>query len=117
MTTEARIAAAKGIEPCPMCGSSDVRWRRRGPTDFALTWLRWWVELFASFFQVQARSVRRSSQARAFDATTAHTQVIRIEYGTGAGEPIREFYEATTGHKTPKRFWRCSSCKQKGHVF
>ena len=44
----ANLASAKGIEPCPMCGSDQVRWRKRRPTDFVLTSMRWVAEFLAS---------------------------------------------------------------------
>jgi hypothetical protein len=86
-------------QPCPHCGASDgVRWRGRRPWDFAFTWMRWWVELIASLVSPPGRQpVLWEDQNR---------------------EEFRaEMLEAKTGHKTPKRFWRCASCKQEGHVF
>ncbi len=96
----ANIAAAKGIEPCPMCGSDQVKWRKRRPTDFVLTWMRWFVELVGSLIASDRR------------------QMERIWMPDHAREDMQsEMREAATGHKTPRRFWRCTACHREGHVF
>ena len=106
MSTEAQIGAAKGIEPCPMCASADVRWRRRRPTDFVFTWARWTYEMIASGNGSQARrdlAMRESSLG-------GDTSLARSEMQN-------EVRESNTGHRTPKRFWKCSACRNKGYVF
>ena len=112
---KANIAAAKGIEPCPMCGSDEVRWRKRRPTDFVLTWMRWSVELAWSMV---------SSQSRANRLQAAHDRVsydggfaLQQEHMLNQSDVTSEIREANSGHKTPKRFWRCKACNREGHVF
>src|SRR5262245_829495 len=96
----ANIATAKGIDPCPMCGSDDIRWRKRRPTDFVLTWMRWFVELIASAFGSDERRIERVWLPE-----------------RGRAEMRTEIREANTGLKTPRRFWRCKACRREGHLF
>jgi hypothetical protein len=109
----ANLAAAKGIEPCPMCGSDQVRWRKRRPTDFVLTWGRWCVELIASMFASgQLRQQHREHHSLQNDLnSTIYEDFARTR------DTAREQREANTGHRTPKRFWRCKACNREGHVF
>lgn len=87
------------IEICPLCESTDARWRGRRPWDFAFTWMRWSFELIASGFAGNRRG----------DAGY---------YGSPErAEVLSEIREANTGHKTPKRFWKCRACRRKGHEF
>lgn len=86
---------AMGRETCPLCGSASVRWRGRRPYDVPLTWLRYVGELVAGAFL--------SRQGAKFPHEMP-----------GLAD---EYREAATGHKTPRRFWRCSACQQKGHEF
>lgn len=85
------------IDVCPICDSTDVRWRGRRPWDFAFTWLRWLTELFASVLRTNALDQEWSIRAR-------------TDFSS-------DMLEANTGLKTPKRFWKCRACKRKGHVF
>lgn len=99
--------------PCPMCDSEDVRWRGRRPQDFLFTWLRWLAEAFG---QVLAQILRAPAPRGRHDG-----------WGTGTGADVEfrtlderikaEILEANTGHKTPKRFWRCRACKRSGYEF
>jgi hypothetical protein len=105
----ANIAAAKGIEPCPMCGSDRVRWRKRRPTDFVLTWLRSAVEWFWAGVRGQARVHQRQSLL----VEEGYVDISRAD----VPDVAEEIRESNTGHKTPGRFWRCSACNREGHVF
>lgn len=89
-----------GRETCPLCGSASVRWRGRRPYDVLLTWLRYVGEMIAQAL------FRGEDRHRYFDPEWLERQNFQNEYR-----------EAATGHKTPRRFWRCSACKQRGHAF
>jgi hypothetical protein len=90
------------VEPCPMCGSREVRWRQRRWYDVLRTWLRWLVEAVLSAFG----GGRKSS------------------YSPVIGDPQGYSYEAQVAafdHRwsiqTPRSFWRCSDCRRRGYVF
>jgi hypothetical protein len=105
----ANLAAAKGIEPCPMCGSDQVRWRKRRPTDFVLNTMRAFVEWLWSGLSFQARVRYRQNpliEQGYVDPSTADVPEVALDAR-----------EASTGHRTPRRFWRCKACNREGHVF
>ena len=106
---EPRAASAKGIEPCPACGSDQVRWRKRRPTDFLLTWMRSLVEWFWAGIRGQGRAQHRNT------TLAEYGYIDTSEYD--APEVQAELQEATSGHKTPQRFWHCKACGREGHVF
>jgi hypothetical protein len=93
--------------PCPICDSTNVRWRGRRFYDIPLTWARTLIEALWSGVAVNAR-MEPSGGNRELDRAATH------DYG----ESVRaEHLEAATGHATPSRFWRCRACGGKGHVF
>jgi hypothetical protein len=94
-----------------------LRWRRRRPTDFVLTWMRWFAELMASLVNTRARGQRRlhvRGNNRFYDN---HPEIWKQEIAVGQIELDAEAREANTGHRTPRRFWRCKACRREGHVF
>jgi hypothetical protein len=121
MTTEARIAAAKGIDPCPMCGSADVRWRRRRWFDVARTWLGSLAE-HALHFVLSKSTTRatipgaRSSAPSYFPDPKTERMIDNANRVAHYGKS-RELYESELSFVTAARFWRCRTCKREGHMF
>ena len=109
-------------EPCPKCGSEDVRWRRRTARDVVLTALRSNVErLLHPVFGSSTRPVDIGSAAdlvygssstdRVFDDDQYAVQVLSEEY-----RRVRMAYDDKVSSTTASRFWKCSDCGQCGEV-
>ena len=94
--------------PCPSCGSTNVRWRRRRVSDVVLTHARYLADLVLStlFGMGQTRIAGGGSHA----AGRANLQAL-------AYSESRQFYESRMGTKTASRFWKCPDCRKKGQVF
>lgn len=74
-----------------------------------LTGMRFLAEGFWSIFANYRRARSResiSAQEGYIDTSIPDVPVVQ-----------EEMLEANTGHKTPKRFWRCNACDREGHVF
>lgn len=89
----------KRPEPCPECGSENVRWRGRRWYDVPLNFLRYLVE---AFFHALGFGGKSSS-----------------DYAPEFGEALQhqKMYDDRMSAQTPRRFWRCPSCKQRGEIF
>jgi hypothetical protein len=96
---DARIGQA---DPCPMCGSADVRWRGRRWYDVPLTWVRFIVVGPIEFvFAPKKRSfggIGHTGEDLTYDAA-------------------REAYDDRMATATARRFWKCRACRNKGQVF
>jgi hypothetical protein len=98
-----------GVDPCPNCGSENVRWRTRRWYDVVFTYLRYAMDLTAGtlFGAGRTSTVAGPVSERAARAHLDATQY-RIERGV---------YEDRAGTMTARRFWKCRECRQKGQVF
>ena len=114
-------ARALGIEPCPMCGSGDVRWRKRRWTDVARTWM-----LFALEFPFRLLSrTSRPTYTPVADSHIPNPTAMRPRDAELAAADLksrtywrhRDNYEDTIGLATAARFWKCSACGGKGSDF
>lgn len=86
-------------QPCPVCDSTNIRWRGRRLYDVPLTWARHFVEMLNMGASRQAMGMRRSRYA---------------DYPTHVRA---EALQGRTGLRTATRFWRCRDCKNRGEVF
>jgi hypothetical protein len=86
-------------DPCPNCGSEDARWRGRRWYDVALNFTRYVIEAFLHTLGFGAKSP--SQYAPEFSQALEH----------------QKMYDDRMSAQTPRRFWRCPSCKQRGEVF
>jgi rubrerythrin len=93
-------------EPCPMCGSADVRWRRRRWYDGARNGMRYSIEAVLSTVFRQ-RSV---TGMRDVDVWQERNQALMDAHRIKA-------HDHALSSKTADRFWRCRACKREGHVF
>ena len=92
--------------PCPTCGAARVRWRKRGPRDFAATWARKLIELpFEALFTSSGRVDRMRIRGTTYGA------------GHSRDDLMRKRAESATGWSTPRYFWRCNACRNHGHIF
>jgi hypothetical protein len=87
------------FDPCPNCGSEDVRWRGRRWYDVPLNFLRYIVEALLHTLGFGSKSP--SQYAPEFREALQHEKL----------------YDDRMSAQTPRRFWRCPSCKQRGQVF
>jgi hypothetical protein len=121
MSAESRIAAANGIDPCPMCGSSGVRWRRRRWYDVVRTWLASLAEHAVHF--VLSKSTTSATIPGARSSGPTYIPDPKTERMIDNANKVahygksREIYESELSFVTAARFWRCSACKREGHVF
>lgn len=113
-------------EPCPMCGSTEARWRGRRVYDFVFTCGRFMVErtLYAFGFgrlgpstpgghaEVVAGSFGAGPVPHIRTASTIDDVNRDIHHAT-----LRDVYEIETGMAVAKRYWKCRSCKRRGQVF
>lgn len=105
----AAVNAYGEADPCPNCGSHNVRWRRRRFSDVILTYLRYFIDTMAgTVFGAGGTSVAGSSVSER--ATEARVE--GMEY-----KEARRIYEDRAGTATANRFWKCHDCHQKGQVF
>jgi hypothetical protein len=110
----ANVAAAD--EPCPMCGSGEVRWRKRRWHDVVRTQARWFVETMLHSITGGGRTMSGG----------------RVGWFRGAGDQMRDprqhlaeerylrskaAFDSRISSKTPARFWACASCGREGHEF
>lgn len=86
-------------DPCPNCGSEDVRWRARRIYDVPLNFLRYLVEAFLHALGFGSKSP--SQYAPEFSQYLVQ----------------RKIYDDRFSAQTPRRFWRCPACKQRGQAF
>ena len=97
------------VDPCPNCGSTNVRWRRRRFSDVVLTHARYLADLVVStLFGTGQTRIAGSSGSRS--AGRANLQAV-------AYSESRQFYESRMGTKTAARFWKCPDCHKKGQIF
>ncbi len=85
--------------PCPLCDSANVHWRRPRPTDHVLTWLR----------HVADMTIGGSGSPGRFGRNRRSPGEVRRDV-------LRSRTEIRTGMTTPEAFWRCSDCNHKGYV-
>lgn len=95
-------------DPCPICNSTSVRWRKRRIYDYAFTWTR--AIINGLYEQTLGRSARTAGSVDGMhiDAALSH----HIEH-----ELMREKLEADSCFKVGKRYWKCRDCKQRGQIF
>jgi hypothetical protein len=86
-------------DPCPNCGSQDVRWRGRRWYDIPLNFLRYIVEALLHTLGFGSKSP--SQYAPEFREALQHEKL----------------YDDRMSAQTPRRFWKCPACKQRGEVF
>jgi len=97
--TKAAIA-----EPCPSCGSKNIRWRRPRPLDVPLTW--------ASFLVDYAFGGAGHDQATAIGGPGMYGDTATSKaYGE-----LRERFEIKVGLKVADAFWKCPDCRKSGGV-
>ncbi len=82
------------VNPCPICGSRNVRWRARRWSDFVLTFLAY----LANMSWLSGSSLRWG-------------------YRDVGGEVRQQVVEERTGLKTARYFWKCPDCRNKGSIF
>jgi hypothetical protein len=89
-------------EPCPMCASTNVRWRQRRWSDYPLNWLRFVFESVFGFVSSGRRNanlgVPGSPQGYEYDE-------YRLAHDEHAASLI------------PRFFWKCADCGRKGEIF
>ena len=95
--------------PCPDCGSTDVRWRRRRSYDVVFTYLRWYIDSIAGTLFGSTRSTVPGS---ILSDRTNQGRLAGMQYAEE-----RKFYEDRAGTKTATLFWKCRSCGHRGQVF
>ncbi|MDE3094742.1 MAG: hypothetical protein KGK07_01925 [Chloroflexota bacterium] len=96
-------------KPCPLCDSTNVRWRRRRFYDVIRTYLRYIADrvVGAAFGGTRTTIIGPAYSDRASDARLAS-----IEY-----REERNIYEDRVGTMTAPLFWKCPDCGRKGQVF
>ena len=104
-------------EPCPNCGSHDVRWRKRRWNDVLFTWLRYGVESILGIFTGPPRSrsvYLPESERRVEDGGGGMYDLgaTRMHYGAA-----RRAQDERMALATARWFWRCRACKQHGETF
>ena len=103
------INAATGQpDPCPVCGSTNVRWRGRRFYDIPF-----------NFFRFLAVGALGGLIGTSGASTSPRIGVTGIDnrLATHAYQKERELYEARADSATPRRFWKCLDCKQHGEDF
>ena len=98
---------AQTSEPCPDCGSNDVRWRRRRFYDVLLTYLRYLVDSIAT-----TGATKSSVPGSILSDRANRARVVAHQY-----REARKLYEDRVGTKTASRFWKCRACGHRGQVF
>jgi len=114
------------VEPCPNCGSRDVRWRGRRWYDFVLTYARFSVEAMLRVVGFGRMGPSTPGGAAAENANGYCEQAVPL-VTTGSMiddvnseihyEQLREYYEVNAGTAVARRYWKCRACKQRGQVF
>ncbi len=102
---EAHIAAARGHEPCPNCGSADVSWRGR----------RWWESLrraLANAIEWPFTVLASTSRTPSLTLTRQPTQ-----RGVDASQywRLRKAYDSRVA-ALPPRIWQCRACDRRGEI-
>lgn len=100
--------------PCPLCSSTDVTWRKRRLTDVLATWLRYATDFVfgaglkgGQFHKAGELATYTYKDTKTFDAPN------RADVGDS-------FHYSNTTHQalaTPRWFWHCHRCGDKGEVF
>lgn len=110
--TEAQIAAARGYEPCPNCGSADVTWRGR----------RWHESLrraIANVIEFPFRLLNSASRAPGPPGSLAGTQLGGLG-GTSPGADqhrrLRQAFDSRVA-AMKSRIWECRSCGKRGEMY
>jgi rubrerythrin len=98
-------ATTQQQKPCPICDSTNVRWRGRRIYDAPLTWARAAFESVGSMMFGSSRS-NVPVDAHGYADLVANARRLRAEK-----------LEARTGLCTPTAFWRCRDCRNRGYVF
>lgn len=100
-------AVAPGTaDPCPSCGSLNVRWRRRRLYDIVFTYLRYLLD--AAFGGGEQTTTLDSAYSPEGIKDRLRAAQYREERGT---------YEARVGTTTASSFWKCPECGQRGQIF
>lgn len=104
-------------DPCPNCGSSDIRWRRRRIYDVVLTWIRYALDsALGTFFDPTGSSlpthVGGASSEEISGANWAGSRPDVFRYPAK-----RQSFEERVGTLTAVRFWKCRTCRKRGEVF
>lgn len=86
--------ATMQVNPCPICGSFNVRWRRRQWYDGIFTLLAYLVNTFWLVVMPSRRP-------------TAHVE----------SRVAEEVLEDRVGPKTARYFWRCPDWRNSGSIF
>jgi hypothetical protein len=112
------------VEPCPMCGSREVRWRPRRLYDFVFTWFRYVVETVlqaVGFGRLGPQTLGGASGSMPVcdhripnPRPGRHIDDIHLEMQYSR---LRQMYELNTGTATANRYWKCRSCRRRGQVF
>ncbi len=90
--------ATQQVNPCPICGSRNVRWRAR----------RWYDRIFTLVaYLVNALSLSGLSSRRQYGGDG-------IDVAAGVREQV---VQDRTGLKTARCFWRCPDCGNSGAIF
>jgi hypothetical protein len=92
---------------CPICNSSDVRWRGRRFYDVPLNWLRYVVEYCLQVFTNSRRQTYYVAPPGSMRDAPA-----RYHY-----EQHRQALDERASTMTPRAFWRCRSCGNRGQIF
>lgn len=117
----ASIAAAKGIDPCPMCGSDQVRWQNRRWYDVVRTWIRFAAESIIHPLlggQTSRASIPGAVGEPSTDLPDMRTDRAIRNHSLELNYAVtREVYEAHVAGETARAFWRCKTCGRKGEQF
>lgn len=105
--SEARIAAARGHEPCPNCGSADVAW-----------WGRRWHEslrrAIANIIEFPFRWSYAQSRTPRLDVAREGAWHQRID--ANRHWRLREAFDARVAAMDP-RIWECRACGKRGETY
>jgi hypothetical protein len=106
-----------------MCGSHDVRWRRRWWYDAVRNELRFWCgRVLGGTFGNPGVATHSET---GFGATSLNDRRMQVGHNDDVAALHaeqqfvleREFYDARIATTTPTLFWKCRGCRRKGHVF
>jgi hypothetical protein len=97
------------FEPCPRCGSEDVRWRGRRWYDVINNNLRGFIEWgVAMLFRPRRDSL-------SYPIPTSRADELRL--AAIESDALLNAHEYNTAFMTPRRYWKCRACRQRGEVY